>query len=149
MRAPTPISPTRCSPCAFSLQALKAQAEGLWDDVRPIFCNSYTGRVAAGAASGLLQHWNCCRTVPCLPKSKSADPVACSFGGGHLDKIMVNFDAGLVAMLRETRYFQLVATQLPSSLPELATKVRMIIDTSCSFETVTMWRIFGLRSQTS
>ena len=46
----------------------------------------------------------------------------CRSGDGPLDEIRVNFDPGLVAMLRETRYFQLVVAQLPGSLPDLAMK---------------------------
>lgn len=45
-----------------------------------------------------------------------------------MDRIRVNFDPGLVAMLRETRYFQLVVAELPGNLPDIAIKVRPSLD---------------------
>ena len=56
---------------------------------------------------------------------------ACRTAGGPLDEIQVNFDPGLVAMLRETRYFRLVAAELPGGLPDLATKVGMAQQCTC------------------
>lgn len=38
--------------------------------------------------------------------------------------MVVNFDPGLVAMLRETRYMKLTATELTDRLPELAIKAK-------------------------
>ena len=46
--------------------------------------------------------------------------------GGALGRIEVNFDPGLVAMLRETHYFQLATGDLPSAIPDLALKVRFL-----------------------
>ena len=46
--------------------------------------------------------------------------------GGALGKIEVNFDPGLVAMLRETRYFQLATGDLPSAIPDLALQVGVL-----------------------
>ena len=58
-----------------------------------------------------------------MPKALKSTRILCSTEGGPLGKIQVNFDPGLVAMLRETRYFQLVTGGLPSTIPDLALKV--------------------------
>ena len=47
----------------------------------------------------------------------------CRLEEGALGHVYVNFDANLVSMLRETRYFQLMADQLPTGIPDMAIKV--------------------------
>ena len=53
---------------------------------------------------------------------------------GPLGPVRVNFDPALVSLLRETRYFQLMAAELPSGIPATALKVHSIADLTLLFQ---------------